>query len=89
MRFISADDVDDIISYRAYLTTIITRICLDYLKSARVQREQYFGPWLPEPLETADEPSVVIQSKRDNYAGLSDAAGKAAGGTGRCLLPGL
>jgi RNA polymerase sigma-70 factor (ECF subfamily) len=34
----------------AYLTTIITRLCLDHLKSARVRREEYVGPWLPEPL---------------------------------------
>lgn len=63
LRFMSVDAEDDIVSYRAYLTTIITRICLDQLKSARVQREQYFGPWLPEPLETEDEPSVVLQSR--------------------------
>lgn len=35
---------------RAYLSTIITRLCIDHLRSARVQREQYIGPWLPEPL---------------------------------------
>jgi len=37
---------------RAFLVTVVTRLCLDYLKSARVQREQYIGPWLPEPLVT-------------------------------------
>lgn len=35
---------------RAWLTTIIGRICLDVLKSARVRREAYPGQWLPEPL---------------------------------------
>jgi RNA polymerase sigma-70 factor (ECF subfamily) len=35
---------------RAFLVTIVTRLCLDQLKSARVQRETYIGPWLPEPL---------------------------------------
>lgn len=35
---------------RAFLVTVVTRICLDVLKSARVKREQYVGPWLPEPL---------------------------------------
>lgn len=39
---------------RAYLVTILTRLCLDHLKSARRQRELYPGPWLPEPLPTAD-----------------------------------
>ncbi|PEN13045.1 RNA polymerase subunit sigma-70 [Longibacter salinarum] len=34
----------------AYLTTVVTRLCLDELKSARQQREEYAGPWLPAPL---------------------------------------
>lgn len=34
---------------RAFLTTVVTRICYDLLGSARVQREAYFGEWLPEP----------------------------------------
>jgi len=35
---------DDVESARAYLSTIITRLCLDQLKSARVRRETYVGP---------------------------------------------
>jgi RNA polymerase sigma-70 factor, ECF subfamily len=35
---------------RAFLTTTTTRICLDVLKSARVRREEYVGPWLPDPV---------------------------------------
>jgi RNA polymerase sigma-70 factor, ECF subfamily len=35
---------------RAYLAKVVTRLCLDHLKSARVKRETYVGPWLPEPL---------------------------------------
>ena len=35
---------------RAFLMTTTTRICLDVLSSARVRREQYVGPWLPEPV---------------------------------------
>lgn len=38
---------------RAFLTTIITRLCIDHLRSAQVQRESYVGPWLPEPVLTA------------------------------------
>jgi RNA polymerase sigma-70 factor (ECF subfamily) len=41
---------DEVDSPRAYLATIVTRLAIDHLKSARVQREQYVGPWLPEPL---------------------------------------
>jgi RNA polymerase sigma-70 factor (ECF subfamily) len=41
-------------SPQAYLTTIVTRLCLDRLKSARATREDYVGPWLPEPMITDD-----------------------------------
>ena len=36
----------------AWLSTVVTRLCLDQLKSARVRREAYVGPWLPEPVAT-------------------------------------
>src|SRR4051794_28000400 len=45
----------EIASLKAYLSTIITRLALDYLKSARVAREQYSGAWLPEPILTSEE----------------------------------
>ncbi|MEV6397277.1 RNA polymerase sigma factor SigJ [Streptomyces sp. NPDC051907] len=37
---------------RAYLTTVVSRICYDQLGSARARREAYVGPWLPEPVVT-------------------------------------
>ncbi|MCP2262447.1 RNA polymerase sigma-70 factor, ECF subfamily [Streptoalloteichus tenebrarius] len=37
---------------RAWLTTVVGRICLDRLRSAAARRERYVGPWLPEPLVT-------------------------------------
>ena len=37
-------------SPRAYLSTVVTRLCIDHLRSARVRRESYVGEWLPEPL---------------------------------------
>jgi len=37
-------------SPKAYLATIVTRLAIDQLRSARVRRETYFGPWLPEPV---------------------------------------
>jgi RNA polymerase sigma-70 factor, ECF subfamily len=43
---------------KAFLTTVISRLCLDYLRSAQVKREQYIGPWLPEPLPTQAETSI-------------------------------
>src|SRR5882762_2429371 len=52
--FFKARDADrDIVeSPRAWLSTVVMRLCLDHLKSARVRREEYVGPWLPEPLPT-------------------------------------
>jgi RNA polymerase sigma-70 factor (ECF subfamily) len=40
---------------RAFLSKTVTRLCLDHLKSARVRRETYIGPWLPEPMIETDE----------------------------------
>jgi RNA polymerase sigma-70 factor (ECF subfamily) len=37
-------------SARAFLSTVVTRVAIDVLRSARVRREEYVGPWLPEPL---------------------------------------
>jgi RNA polymerase sigma-70 factor (ECF subfamily) len=39
---------------KAYLTTVTTRLAIDYLRSARVRRESYVGTWLPEPLLADD-----------------------------------
>lgn len=38
----------------AFLRRVVTRLCLDQLKSARVRREAYSGPWLPEPVVEAE-----------------------------------
>jgi RNA polymerase sigma-70 factor (ECF subfamily) len=40
-------------SPRAYVSTVVTRLCIDQLRSARVRRESYVGEWLPEPLVDA------------------------------------
>lgn len=44
---------------RAYLATVVVRLCMDELRSARAQREVYVGPWLPEPLDTSSRPDLV------------------------------
>ena len=44
----------------AYLTRIVTRLCLDRLKSARARRETYIGPWLPDPLMGSSDPDEMI-----------------------------
>ncbi|AUI59093.1 RNA polymerase sigma-70 factor [Amycolatopsis sp. BJA-103] len=42
-------------SPRAWLAKVVTNLCLNRLTSARVQRERYVGPWLPEPVLTSDD----------------------------------
>jgi RNA polymerase sigma-70 factor (ECF subfamily) len=51
LRWQQASD-GEIHSPRAFLVTIVSRLCLNHLQSARVRREEYFGEWLPEPLLT-------------------------------------
>jgi RNA polymerase sigma-70 factor (ECF subfamily) len=42
----------------AFLTTTVTRISINVLQSARVRRETYIGPWLPEPVDTSNDPTL-------------------------------
>jgi RNA polymerase sigma-70 factor (TIGR02957 family) len=50
-------------SPRAYLSTVVSRLSLDHLRSARVRRETYVGEWLPEPLVTSadDDPARKVE----------------------------
>ena len=57
-RWASAASTGVIDNADAYLTTIVTRLALTALDSARVRREQYVGPWLPEPVSTLDDPTL-------------------------------
>lgn len=66
----------------AYLTRIVTRLCLDRLKSARARRETYIGPWLPEPLlnsadpydDIADDVTVTLMLAMERLSPLERAA---------------
>jgi len=49
VRLVRAD-LDEIDDIRGWLVVVVSRLCLDQLRSARSQRETYVGPWLPEPL---------------------------------------
>jgi len=42
----------------AFLATATTRLAINVLQSARVRRETYIGPWLPEPVDTRDDPAL-------------------------------
>ena len=62
LRFHRAtEEGEKIESPKAFLTTVTTRLSIDQLRSARVQRETYTGTWLPEPLLTAEAPDDTAQ----------------------------
>jgi RNA polymerase sigma-70 factor, ECF subfamily len=80
----SASDAEDVVqeallraahggelrSMRAFLTTVVTRLCLDELGSARRRRETYVGPYLPEPVATdaLDVPGPDAAERRENVS---------------------
>lgn len=59
-----AQALDAIHDPKYYLTTIVTRLCLNQLSAARNQRETYLGPWLPEPILTENRPELVNPAER-------------------------
>src|SRR5258707_3018168 len=83
LRFAGVPDVQN---PEAFLVTIVTRLCLDRLKSAKAQREVYVGPWLPEPVfdaeglspdaatELADDLSFALLLALDRLSPLERAA---------------
>src|SRR5215218_8753156 len=54
---------------KAFLTTVVTRLAIDHLRSARVRREAYVGPWLPEPLVSA--PGAEDRVERDETLSIA------------------
>ena len=69
LRYRSAGAAE-IRSLKSFLTTIVVRLCLDYVKSARVEREQYVGQWLPEPVLTRDD-ALQPSAKVEQYESIS------------------
>ena len=51
--------ISDVRSAKAYLSALVTRLCIDHLRSARVRRETHIGPWLPESLVGQREADVL------------------------------
>ena len=78
-----ATPTDTISSLKAFLTTIITRLCMDQLHLARRKRDVYVGPWLPEPLLTprrrrSREPEERVDTEESISLAFLAAAGAAA-----------
>ncbi len=55
---------------RAYLTSVVTRLCLDHLKSATQRRETYLGTWLPEPVPTPPADRDLMHQESIRFAML-------------------
>jgi RNA polymerase sigma-70 factor (TIGR02957 family) len=62
---------DDVSSPKAFLTTVVTRLAIDHLRSARVRREAYVGPWLPEPLVRDPAPGPAESVEDDETLSLA------------------
>jgi RNA polymerase sigma-70 factor, ECF subfamily len=74
MAGVHQSEIDDL---RAWLTTVVSRICLDHLRSAAVRRETYVGQWLPEPIvsaaassRTPDPLDVVVRDADSRMAAM-------------------
>jgi RNA polymerase sigma-70 factor (ECF subfamily) len=70
VRYASADR-DVVRDVKAFLVTILTRLALDKLKSAQKQREEYIGPWLPEPVFTGIDGDPYARATRDEKIELA------------------
>ncbi|WP_093271817.1 sigma-70 family RNA polymerase sigma factor [Saccharopolyspora shandongensis] len=64
---LASTDRETIRDLTGWLTTVVSRLCLDRMRSAAVRREQYVGPWLPEPLVTSldEDPGDIVAAQDD------------------------
>ncbi|MFI6294073.1 RNA polymerase sigma-70 factor [Nonomuraea sp. NPDC050790] len=63
-----ATDQEEVREPRAFLVTVVSRLALDQLRSARVKREAYTGPWLPEPVPASQVGPLDTVELRDTVA---------------------
>jgi RNA polymerase sigma-70 factor (ECF subfamily) len=74
LRWHAAPDRDDIADLRAWLTTVVSRLGLDRLRSAAHRRETYVGQWLPEPVVTGfdghDPLAAVVAHEDARFAAM-------------------
>jgi RNA polymerase sigma-70 factor, ECF subfamily len=64
-------DGAEIESAKAFLTTVVTRLSIDHLRSARVRREEYVGEWLPEPLLVDPDPTPADHAEMSDTLSLA------------------
>ena len=64
----------DVETPKAFLTAVVTRLCIDQLRTARRRREEYIGPWLPEPLVTyPDDPMLESSALAESLSTVKKA----------------
>jgi RNA polymerase sigma-70 factor (ECF subfamily) len=68
--FVRLHEAGEVESQRAWLSTVVTRLAIDHLRSARVRREQYTGTWLPEPVLADPAPDAVVRAESLDMAVL-------------------
>jgi RNA polymerase sigma-70 factor, ECF subfamily len=61
--FVRLHEAGEVEAPKAWLSTVVTRLAIDHLRSARVRREQYPGPWLPEPVLADPAPEAVTRAE--------------------------
>jgi RNA polymerase sigma-70 factor (ECF subfamily) len=70
IRWHRASEVE-VRSTRAFLVTVVSRLCINHLQSARVQREEYVGQWLPEPIVTEANADPFTISRVDESLSMA------------------
>lgn len=68
---------EEVSSPKAWVSTVATRLAIDHLRSARVEREAYVGPWLPEPLVTDEGPAAAPEPGPAEHAEVADTLSQA------------
>jgi RNA polymerase sigma-70 factor (ECF subfamily) len=68
--FVRLHEAGEVDSPKAWLSTVVTRLSIDHLRSARVRREEYPGTWLPEPVAADPAPDAVVRGETLSMAVL-------------------
>jgi len=71
LRLHRAAEDGEVRAPKAYLATVVTRLSIDRLRSARARREHYVGTWLPEPIVTDDELDAAVEAETADSLSLA------------------
>jgi RNA polymerase sigma-70 factor (ECF subfamily) len=68
--FVRLHEAGEVDAPKAWLSTVVTRLSIDHLRSARVRREEYPGTWLPEPVAADPAPDAAVRGETLSMAVL-------------------